>query len=464
MFVAAVGALVAAMILAGVGVEVVWATEYPTARPEDRRPSLVQRLFRHRADRPWFVACAVVVGTVLLSYPFVDWALRLADVAAPFQYWDFGAYTGALDRWRAGDPLYVRNDEGGYSGGYLYPPVFLLVVWPFDLLSFATGAALWEFCSAVFLWVSLQLLARTLGVRLRLWERGLALWALVGFHPLLFSVKQGQVSAFLAGLVTLSLVCLLAGRATRPAFSSASGACTALVGWVKLVYAPIGAHLLTDRRRFLGAVGAGIGVLCVSVAVFGVDAHLHYLDVLRWGKPDAPRSPLLWMAPYYRPFYAFGSLGISLRLLGCLAVVGLVLAARSEARDAETFALGVAAMPLLAPEAYTYYLTALVPAALVMVSVELDRDGRPALPLVALGLLHVHSFGLRLAVWALPPLVPFGDAAVPVFDATVVNVVVSLAQPGVWGALLLGLLAATRVAAAASWPAVGTSRFPETLL
>jgi hypothetical protein len=296
---------------------------------------------------------------------------------------------------------------------------------------------------------------RELGFRLRLWERGLLLWALVGFHPLLLSVKQGQISAFLAGLLTLSLYGLLVAETKdRRSPDALSGALTAVTGLVKLVYAPVGAHLLQDRRRLGSAVGAGVLCLAASVLVFGVDAHVAYLDVLRWGKEGAVRSPVLWLAPYFRPLYGFGSLSIPLRAVGCVVVAGLAVAGVSDGTARETFAMGVAAMPLLAPRAYTYYLTALVPAVVVMIAVELDADGRPTLPLVALLLLHSHSYGLRLAGEVIPPLVSGSETELPVLGATVVDAVVSLFQPGVWGAFVLGALAAVRVAEAATFPSI----------
>jgi hypothetical protein len=64
---------------------------------------------------------------------------------------------------------------------------------------------------------------------------------------------------------------------------------------------------------------------------------------------------------------------------------------------------------------------------------------------LAVFLCHVHAYGLGLAVEFLPPLLPYRTASVPGLDATVADVVVSFVQPGVWGALLLGLLAAKRV-------------------
>lgn len=457
MFVQSVALLVATLIVVGGGLEAIRSRRDSNHFvPDD--PPLVSRLRRSFDDRPRFALVAAIVACSLLVFPFVDVALRAADVAAPFEFWDYGAYTGALDRWQTSEPLYVRNDEGGFSGGYLYPPFFLLVVWPFDPLSFDVGAALLELTSVVFLWLSLQLLVRELDVPLRLWERGLLLWMLVGFHPLLFSVKQGQISAFLSSLLTLALVALLRAEGisvaphdstVNPVSGYLSGALTGFVGAVKLVYAPLGAHLLADRRRLVGAVGAGIALLGISLASFGVETHVNYVDVLLWGKAGEVRSPLLWMAPYFRPLYALAPISLPIRLLGCLCVAGLAVAAAHADADTETFVLGVAAMPLLAPQAYSYYLTALLPAFVVMLHLELTTDGRPSLVLLSLFFCHAHSYGLRLAVASLPSLVPYGDAAVPWMDATVVDVVVSLFQPGVWGTLLLAGLAATRVVAAA---------------
>lgn len=451
MFVVSVGVCAVVCVLAGlVNAGLSWMGSTVDSRG---MPSLLRHLHRQVAIRPRFVLVASGTVLVLLTYPFVDAVLRVTGVAAPFEFWDFGAYTGALDRWRQGEALYVPNDEGGYDGTYLYPPFFLLVVWPFDQLAFDTGAMLWELCSVLFLWVSLQLVVRELGHQLRLWERGLLLWALVGFHPLLFSVKQGQISAFLAGLLTLSLYALLVTERTNSQTPGAlSGALTGATGLVKLVYAPIGAHLLQNRRRFGGAVGAGVLCLAVSVLAFGMDTHVAYVDVLLWGKEDSVRSPTLWLAPYFRPLYGFGALSIPLRAVGCLVVAGLALAAAADDAAPETFAMGVAMMPLLAPRAYTYYLTALLPAVVTMTAVELDADGWPTLPVVSLVLLHSHSYGLRLAGVLIPPLFSGPETALPVLDATVVDFVVSLVQPGVWGALLLGTLAAVRVADAATVP------------
>jgi hypothetical protein len=451
-----------ALLVAGAGALVEGLARAGVALPSALDPpgdSLVTRLGRTADERPVLVVAATGVAAVLFMFPFVDAAMRAGGTAPPFGYWDFGAYTSALYRWTHGEALYVTNDVGGYFGTYLYPPFFVLVVWPFEaLFDFQRAARLWQVFSVLFLWLSLQPVVGALGHRLRLWERGLFLWLLVGFHPLLFSVKQGQISAFLAGLLALAAYALLRGRAGTddasgsPLARYASGACTAAVGTTKLVYGAVGTHLLADRDRFAGAVVAGVAIVALSFAVFGVEAHRGYLDVLRWGKAGAPNPPWLWMRTYYHPFYALSAVSLPVRILVALGLGSLALAASSADVDRELFALGVGAMPLVAPTAYNYYLTALLVAAVVLLAVELERDGRPLVPVVALLLLHFHSYGTKVAVDRVFASLPHAHASLPVLYGDFGSLAVTALQPGVWGALLLTGLAGVRVWRAAAVP------------
>lgn len=388
--------------------------------------SVLCRLIGRRGDRPVFVAVALFTLLVLFGYPAVDRYLRLAGIAPQFMFWDFGAYATAVERWQAGESVYVQTEEGGYHGSYLYPPVVLLAFAPFVLtVPVAVGAAAWAICSVLLFWVAVQRLASALGCRLHPVERLLCLPVVAGFQPLLLSVKMGQTAGLLGASLTLAASASLRGRAY------ASGVFTGVCGVIKLPYAPAGAHLLADRRRFAGAVGGGVVLLACSVLVFGIDPHRTYLDVLVWGLREGSdaRSPRLWLPPYYRPLYAV-PYNLALRLLASLVVVGLVLRAADDAAVRETTALGFAAVPLLAPLTYAYYLVAAVPAAVLLVAAELDRpDGTPVLPVVGVLLLHVHSYGLRTAIGLTPEWVPAGPL-----------------QPGLWGNLLLVGLAALRVA------------------
>ena len=389
--------------------------------------SLLRQLLALRDERPYFVAVSLIALVALGTYPAVDWYLRLLDIAPRFGFWDFGAYSAATERWTAGESLYVQNEDGGYHGSYLYPPVALLAFAPFLLtLPFRPAALLWTVVTVSLCWIAIQRLAATLGASFHPAERLALLPVVVGFHPLLLSVKLGQTAAALGALLSLAASESLRGR------SYLSGALTACCGVIKLPYAPAGAHLLDNRYRFVGAVAGGLSLLCLSLLVFGVDAHRTFIEVLAWGisEGSTARSPTIWLPPYYRPLYGV-PFSFGLRVAASLAiVVGVVRAAPDAVR--ETTALGFAAVPLLAPLTYAYYFVAALPAVVLLVAAELSRpDGYPTLPVVGLFLLHVHSYGLREMGALAPDWYPE-----------------LLLQPGLVGNLLIVGLAGARVAAA----------------
>ncbi|MFB6095205.1 MAG: glycosyltransferase family 87 protein [Halodesulfurarchaeum sp.] len=393
-----------------------------------------------------FLGAALLV--ILVTYPVLDAVLRTVEYTAPFGFWDFGVFLRAAEASLHGGRIYTPAESGGYHGSYLYPPVFLLLFRPLLGLSFDMAVFTWMVVTMLFLWASLQVLIRGLGLHLRLWERGVLLLAVLGYHPLFFSIKQGQVSAFMAGCVTFAGAALVYGLQNREhgfgdgrtwasggrtgrALRLASGAITTIPAAMKLPYAPIGAHLLQNRERFAGAVAMGIGLVVLSFGLFGVEVHRTYLDVLMWGKGGSSRHPSLWMPAYYQPLYVLGEPRTLVRglLAGVVALLALATS-RSEA-DLETFALGVAAMPLIAPRADLYYLSALLPVVVILVAIELRRGGHPALPVLALGFLHFQSSGTRLFADILVPIAPYHDLYFTLSPAL---------QPGLWGnAILIGV-------------------------
>lgn len=395
--------------------------------------SLLARLWSLRRERPGFVAVSTVTLGLLLGYPAVESVVRSAGLAQLWNYQDFTIYTHAVDAWQSGEPIYVRNEDGGFWGTYLYPPIFLVLFAPFAQLPRYQAGLAWGLLSVGLLWVALQLVVASFGMELRWWERLLALWALIGFHPLLLSFKMGQSAGFLGALVTFALAGLLV--ANRSA-AYASGAATAFAVTFKLAYAPVGAHLLADRDRFAGAVVTGFALVALSVAVFGLDTHVAYLDVLAWGLEsggggERVPTPRLWLPPYYRQLHWLpGALVVR---VGIAAVVSL-LALASRGADRAVFALGVATFLLITPLPYAYYFVAALPAVLASLTVELESDGYPTVPVVVLLSLHLHSYGLRFLAEYVPALIgPVPDMVYPLF------------QPGLWGVLLLFGLTLYRV-------------------
>lgn len=394
--------------------------------------------------RPVFASVALVVVAWFLAYPALDVWLRAAGVVPEFRFWDFGAYGSAIERLDEGGPLYEQAEDGGYFGTFLYPPGALLLFEPFiGFVEYPKNRMIWAALTAGLFVVGVQLVAGDQFPGIRWWHRVVLAWATLGFQPVLLGMKMGQTSSLMGALLCFSYVGIARQRRGGVGGGLLSGACMAVVGFLKLAYAPTGAHLLADRRRFVTAVATGLALVALSVATYGVELHLTYLEVLEWGLTSGDggtRGPELGSAPYFKPLYWIPG-DFALRVAGSLAVAALAL--RSEASDELLFALGVAAFPLLTPLAYVYYLVALVPAALVVLSVELRRDGVPLVPVVGVWLLSVQTLYTQGPVeW----VESFGAAAGPVYPW------LPLFQPGLWGCLLLAGLAFVRVAQATTLP------------
>lgn len=148
---------------------------------------------------------------------------------------------------------------------------------------------------------------------------------------------------------------------------------------------------------------------------------------------NGTRPPTLWLSPYYRPL-SWLPLATAVRV-GLIVIVAGAAALAVDTRR-EVFALDVAGVPLPAPKTYRYYLVALVPAAMVLVAVELERsDGRRALPVLGVFLAAVHAYGLKLFVDVLPGAVSGFATLEPLYF---------LLQTGLWGNLLVFGLALAR--------------------
>lgn len=420
----------------------------------------ISKLWALRNERPRFVTVSVLMLGFFLAYAFFDWYLRIVGVATRYEYYDWGALAGGVHRWYRGELIYVPG-EWGFHGSYLYPPVYLLVLVPFvelqkvgaiTALPFAKGpfeasAMLWNFATLGLLWVGLAWTVETCGLDLEVTDHFLLLWALLGFQPVLYSMKMGQVSAFVAAMLCFAFVGMERGRAGAhdgPA-GLASGAFTTVGSLVKPFYMPSGAHLLRNRTRLFGAVATGLGLAVLSVGLFGLETNLTYLEVLLWGKGWGadPNPPWLWHPGYYNPLYAVANVWSPLApLVKVVVVVGVVLLsleARQGDAARETFALGVAIIPFVAPQAHTLDYVALLVPTVVLVAVEFDRGpaGYPWLPVVAVGALNVQAYGVKLLAQSLPPWLPLQELLVQASP---------LLQPGLWGNLVLIGLAAYRLA------------------
>ncbi|AWB27566.1 glycosyltransferase family 87 protein [Halococcoides cellulosivorans] len=429
--------------------------------------SILGHLWEYRRERPLFVAISVVTIVTLLGWLPVEHFLQQMEIGLPYTFNDFSAYTTALDRWQSGQIMYVPQDDGGYFGEFLYPPVTALYFLPFATTGFTPGAMLFGATSIVFLWVGVEAMARTLGYRLRIWERFALLIAIFAFQPAIRNFRWAQTATFVTAFLAFAFYfqeraetdrSLYEDRAvserTRDWFKFASGAFTTLGSSLKLFFATSGAHLLRDRERFAGAMTAGVALGLLSLTLFGIDQNLQYLDVITWGKGwGEGMPPYAWDASAaYAPMYLLGGYALHVKILGILSVIGLTLAARDadavSARHA-TFALGVAAIPLLAPKSESQDLIVLIVPAIVLLANELDRpDGVAWIPVLSVFFVHIHRYVVELTTQ------PDGGY----LGAETLYQFAPVLQPAAWATFMLVGLAGYRVAEHASPPDLAAIR------
>lgn len=442
---------------------------------------MLRSLWRLRISRPVLFTVSVATGCLLLGYPVLDFILQRIGLSYPFtpqSGHDFGAYYLAARRFLAG--LHLYPDEIGvigtghvyapYSGAetlglgevlppaddatvnaYIYPPVFVLVFVPFSLLPFNVAYVLWDIVSLFILWIGVLSLIRTYGATLSRFERVLVLWALVGFQPVLYGLKQGQITVALAALFCFAAVAFERGRNASNRRQQrgqqtrfVSGALTTVASLPKLFYATSGAHLLHDRDRFIGALGTAVLLGGLSLILFGVEQHQTFLEIIIAGKGwEGPTSITSFAQQgfhpgYFKPFYVAGASSLALRGVLLVILIGTVVIVRDVPETKRpTFVLGLAAVPLLAPEAYTLEFASLLPAAIMLGYDEWTRsNGVPSVVPVAVALLGVQLQAVRLFAIILPSKVAAFDFLVPAM---------ALFQPGLLGNLILFGLAGYRV-------------------
>lgn len=368
----------------------------------------------------------VTVVSLLLLIPLWQ-ELQARDIVASFSYTDFWVYYSTAGDWLAGDVIYPDLDDP--FGNYLYGPIYLIPFVPFrEIGTWPLVAEIWITLSISVLWLSLQALLWTYVPSLSILERLLlapiTFILLIGFHPVFYGMRLGQISVILAAIVTLAVVAMERSRQGNQVMAGISGALTAIGGTVKVFYAPVGAHLLVNPIRLLGAAITGIILVSASLLIFGVSVHLDYLQVLAWGEDwgAEPAHPSWgWIPGYYRPLYFLGQSVIPLpfldfdlpvSLLVRLAIIAGIIALSfwlfGKDADREVFAIGILAIPLVGPQVAVHDLAVVLPAIVLLAVIEINRDGHPWLPLAGLLLFHWQAYA-TYALANAPEWVPLSN-------------------------------------------------------
>lgn len=389
------------------------------------------------SEFPGTIGLAAVTFVSTTTWPFLWRALHARGHTAGFHYGDFGAYWLTVVAWLSGNPLYDVEDP---FGGWLYPPVYLLGIYPFErIFDFATGAVVWTAVSVGLLWLAIHLLVSTYWPRVRFIGLPVTFAVVVGFIPVWYGMRLGQASMIVAAIMTAAFLAMERRGPGDRRRALVSGALTTIAATVKVFYATAGAHLLVDRKRFVAALTTGLGLAIVSLAVFGIDAHRDYLAVLMWGAGWDAHSlhpSWAWFDGYFDPFYYFpGVYSLPFRVIGIGAILGLAYWTRDRGADRELFILGIAAIPLIGPTASVHDFAVVLPAIVGLLAIEFTREEYPWIPVLAFLLLHWHSYGL-LVLARMPEWVPLSGSIVHWSP---------LLQPGLWGLVLLFGLAAYRV-------------------
>jgi hypothetical protein len=260
------------------------------------------------------LASAVALGALTLAGLAVD---RPALAAL-----NSDVYRVAARAALAGEDLYAVHPAGFPQYRFVYPPVVVGGFLPLAALSSGAAHAAVVVASVVAGLALAGLVVarlRALGVSLDRLDATLVALFVLGWGHAVPTLYYGNVNLLLAAAVGAGLVWVDAGAPTAargaapvptPDRRWLAGLALALPAVVKVF--PAAAGLWAVRRRawraVAAAVGAGLLAVAVSLAVFGVQSHLTYLDGAVGARlaADTPYPPAVAHVTLRRPLAALG--------------------------------------------------------------------------------------------------------------------------------------------------------------
>ena len=359
---------------------------------------------------------ALLVGLASLMILFFAWLEAMGPTGSDFlAFWGAGQVTAAGDPAAAYDLVVQERVQTatGSTGWFAFvnPPPFLFVAAPLGLLSFAAAWPLWVLVTyALWAFVSVRAFPR--------------LWPIVLACPgALIGATHAQT-----GLLTGALLVFAATQLERKPLGAGAAIGALIVKPHLALLLPFWLAAGGRWRAFLAAGATALGLLALSVAVFGthiLPAYAASWDASAKLMREADYDFLMRMCSVYAPlrFYVGNGFGIAVAGLMALAMIAVTLLSwrRFDGDTRATGAAVLAATALASPYLFNYDLAFLVVPTLWLVEQGLAKGFRAyeklglvilwlapyatraaALP-TGVNLMPLASFALLALVWSRGP-------------------------------------------------------------
>lgn len=270
-------------------------------------------------------------------------------------------------------PLYLGLDQDVevYIPYNAHPPIAVLCMLPFALLSYPNAVLAWNLCSLAFTGSAIVLFLRGLKLPWQPWSLLPAVTGLLLCSPLRMEIILGQFN----GLLLFALTA--AWYASRQHRDTIAGVLIGLAAGIKLYPGFFLLYFLLTRRYriVLAGLGTGILLLVASVIVLGTRTYTDYIQLVLpsvaaykgsilnvsiqgfWYKlfdPEVGRE-LATLVPVARQPH----LAQALAVLSSLCVIGIMVVTiyrHPEGHQDHAFGLAIITMLLAAPITWDHYL------------------------------------------------------------------------------------------------------------
>jgi hypothetical protein len=392
----------------------------------------------------WVQFATIITVTILFLLTPILRATTLMSPFNPPSFFDFGVYYQIGEFVREGLPLYATSlDRIPRTGSrYLYPPVLSLVFVPFTYLPMQTAGYLWIALSLIGLAYAIGRLFRAYYPDRNHWTRltAIALIAVALYYPTYIWISLGQITGIL-----VAALCLVAALIKEEENSDQSSwwivVLTTIPSIVKTFYAPVGAHLLRSRWRLFWATGLVSAVVVVGLVMFGINEHIQYLNVLAKGKGWSAHAEIKnWNRHTYVPFYVLGKLALPAKILLSIIIAAVAIFSRRHPNvvtEQYVYVMGVTTVTLVSPTPNLLLLNVLIPVFIILLILEYQvASPLVIIPVAAIGLVQLHLVAIRVYI---------SSMILERFNDSLLEVIIPLAQPGLWAAVSLLCLCVFRV-------------------